>query len=82
MLLKKKWIYPVIEKLEKMPEQIISELVSAVQTLADKYSVTLADIEKETRDTEASLCSMLDELDGSEFDTAGLAELKSLLGGN
>ncbi len=82
MLLKKKWIYPVTEKLEKIPEQIISELVSAVQTLAGKYSVTLADIEKETRDTEASLCSMIDELGGSEFDIAGLAELKSLLGGN
>ncbi len=82
MLLRKKWIYPVTEGLEKIPEQIMSELVSAVKSLADKYSVTLADIEKETRETEVSLCAMIDELEGSEFDMAGLAELKSLLGGN
>lgn len=82
MLLRKKWISPITEALEKMPDQVIEELAADIKRLAEKYSVTLSDIEKETRETEAALCSMIDELDGSEFDLAGLAELKSLLGGN
>ena len=39
------------------------------------------DIEKEIKETEASLCSMIDDLVGDEYDMKGLSELKSLLSG-
>ena len=46
-----------------------------------KYETTYFDIEKEIKETEASLCSMIDDLVGDEYDMKGLSELKSLLSG-
>lgn len=47
-----------------------------------KYKTTLSDIEKEIKDTEQLLTSMIDELVGNETDIAGLQEFKKILGGN
>ena len=60
---------------------MINELVSKIDYLAKKYETTFEQIEKEIAETEQSLCSMIDELCGNEFDMAGLAELKKMLGG-
>ena len=38
-------------------------------------------METQIEETEKSLSAMIDDLDGSEFDMLGLAELKKLLGG-
>ena len=78
-LLEEKWIVPVNNNIHKLPESIIDEFVRKIQTLTDKYAVTLMDIEKQIDDTEAELSSMMDELDGNEYDMKGLGELKSLL---
>ncbi len=80
-LLALKWITPLITELRKMPEVILDQLAARVQSLADKYAVTFADVEKEIEETEASLSSMIEGLTGSEADRKGLAELKILLGG-
>lgn len=78
-LLKEKWIVPVNDNIHKLPESIIDEFVRKIQTLTDKYAVTLMDIEKQIDDTEAELSSMMDDLVGNEYDMKGLGELKSLL---
>lgn len=78
-LLEEKWIVPVNNNIHKLPESIIDEFVRKIQTLTDKYAVTLMDIEKQIDDTEAELSSMMDDLDGNEYDMKGLGELKSLL---
>ena len=80
-LLSEKWIKPLISDLHNLPEQIVADFVKKVQSLADKYSTTLHDIEEEIEETERELIRMTDELTGNEFDMMGLASLKALLGG-
>ena len=80
-LLSEKWIKPLISDLHNLPEQIVADLVKKVQSLADKHSTTLHDIEEEIEETERELIRMTDELTGNEFDMMGLASLKALLGG-
>ena len=80
-LLSEKWIKPLIGDLHNLPEQIVADLVKKVQSLADKYSTTLHDIEEEIEETERELIRMTDELTGNGFDMMGLASLKALLGG-
>ena len=80
-LLKKKWIVPVVDSLRFLPETVIKNFTSKLDTICKKYETTFDDIEKEIADTERSLIEMLDNLTGSEFDMAGLAEFRKLLGG-
>ena len=79
-LLEYKWILPLMENLKKLPESVVSTLIAKTSALADKYAVTLTDIDAEIEETEAEFCAMLDELTGSEFDLIGLSELKKLFG--
>ena len=81
-LLKEKWISPIINKLMELPDIKINDLTSKIDYLAHKYETTYADIEREIKDTENSLISMLNDLTGSEYDMKGLEEFKTLLGGN
>lgn len=80
-LLELKWITPLIVELRKMPEVILDKLAAKVQALADKYSITFADVEDKIEETEAMLSSMIEQLTGSDVDIKGLTELKTLLGG-
>ncbi len=80
-LLELKWISPLVTSLNKLPEVLINELTAKVQTLAEKYATTYADITAEIHDTEKILASHLDELEGNKFDMKGLSALKSLLNG-
>ncbi len=80
-LLELKWIAPLIVELRKMPEVILDILAAKVQALADKYSITFADVEYKIEETESALSSMIEQLTGSDVDIKGLVELKSLLGG-
>ena len=78
-LLEKKWIDALVETLMQMPEQIISEMTKKIEALCGKYNETFSSIEREIKETSKELCSMIDELEGSEFDKKGLEELKALL---
>lgn len=80
-LLEKKWITPLVETLSTMPNAVIDYLVSKIQTLADKYAVTFEALGTEIRETESTLCKLIDELEGDAYDMSGLGELKSLLMG-
>ena len=80
-LLKEKWIKPLIDNLMQLPDSIVAELVAKLETLVKKYETTFAEVETQIEETEKSLSAMIDDLDGSEFDMLGLAELKKLLGG-
>ena len=80
-LLKYKWISPFISNLMQLPDRIITDLVSKLESLAKKYETTFAEIENQIAETENSLSAMLCDLEGSEFDMLGLDEFKKLLGG-
>ena len=76
-----KWIAPLAGNIRNMPRRVIDEFAAKLEALANKYSTTFADVERQIDETERTLSGLLDELTGNEFDMKGLAEFKSLLGG-
>ncbi|MBW3087241.1 type I restriction-modification system subunit M [Bifidobacterium sp. 82T24] len=80
-LLEDKWVTPLQERLEQLPREIIDGLVAKIVALGEKYSTTYADVCDEISTAEAELGDMLGQLVGDEFDMQGIAELKTLLGG-
>lgn len=81
MFLEKKWIESLVVNLNKLPDQVIDEMVGKIQKLQSKYTTTYSAVEEQIKETESILCSMIDELDGNEFDRKGLSEFKKLLMG-
>lgn len=81
MLLEIKWIAPLVTNLYALPDAVVNTLSKKVSAMAEKYAVTLHDIEAEMETTSQEFCDMLDELTGSDFDMQGLAEFKKLLRG-
>ena len=80
-LLAAKWIVPLVDKLNDLAEDSVDGCISKLRALIEKYATTYADVCDEIASTEAELLGMLDDLTGNEFDMAGIAELKRLLGG-
>lgn len=80
-LIKLKWISPLVNSIAGLPNTVLSVFVAKLEALCSKYDTTFAEVEQQISDTEASLISLLDNLTGNEFDMKGIAELKSLLGG-
>lgn len=80
-ILYEKWIAPIASAISVLPDSIVSALESKIDTLTKKYSVRMIDIEAEIEESEAALNSMIDDLEGDEFDMLGLKELQKLLGG-
>ena len=78
-LLELKWIKPLEKQLFNLPNGIINTLVNKVQELAIKYETTLKDIENEIQETQKELSSMVNELEGGEFDKKGLKAFQELL---
>lgn len=81
LLLKEKWINPLVQSLMKLPERIVAELLAKIEALAKKYESTLSEVDAEIAETQKLLSSMIDDLEGNEFDMQGLHEFKRLLGG-
>lgn len=80
MLLEKKWITPFIEQMQSLTQELVNELVQKVEQLSQKYDETLSDIDNEIKEAESTLASMLQDLEGNEFDMSGIQELIKLLG--
>ncbi|MFW2236440.1 type I restriction-modification system subunit M [Aliarcobacter butzleri] len=78
-LLELKWIKPLEDKLYKLPNGIINNLVNKIQEISVKYETTLKDIENEIKTVSKELSLMLCELDGNEFDMQGLKTFQELL---
>lgn len=78
-LLELKWITPLINSLNNLPNGVLQQLVDKVQALAEKYATTFADVMNEIDKTKSSLALQIDELTGNEFDMKGLSEFKVLL---
>jgi type I restriction enzyme M protein len=80
-LLELKWITPLMEAIKKLPEDIVSELVTKVKALAEKYKTTYAEVADQIKDTKASLNTLIDGLTGNDYDMKGLKEFQALLKG-
>ena len=81
MLLEKKWIETLVLKVKKLLDTIVDELVRKIQKLHGKYATTYFEVEKQIEETKQQLCSMMDKLEGNEFDMKGLSGFKALLMG-
>ncbi len=80
-LLVTKWIDPICQGIDGLSTKLIKNLEKSIKNLCKKYSITYVDLDSEISKTEASLSAMIDNLDASEFDKKGLAELQKLLRG-
>lgn len=80
-LLKIKWIDPVINSIMLLPNSIVSALISKVSVLTKKYSVSLVDLDDQIGQSSSELVTLLDELEGDEFDMQGIKQLKKMLEG-
>ncbi|MGF1373234.1 type I restriction-modification system subunit M [Streptococcus infantarius] len=80
MLLEKKWITPFIEQMQSLTQELVNELVQKIEQLSQKYDETLSDIDNEIKEAESTLASMLQDLEGNEFDMSSIQELIKLLG--
>lgn len=78
-LQKIKWIEPLVEQLNALPEQLINQLSQQVQTLADKYGETLLEIEQKLQASKQQLAQMLTQLHGSPSDMLGTSALQAVL---
>ena len=81
-LLESKWLSPLVDELHRLPGLVRSRLIAKLDALVEKYRITYADNARDIKQSENDLVSMLEELDGDEFDLKGIAELKTLLAGN
>lgn len=82
MLLKIKWIEPLVDSILKLPEEIINEITNKTKALKTKYNITFSEITNEIEENQSTLISLIDEIEGDDFDMKGLSELKSLLNGD
>ncbi len=80
-LLHEKWTQPVLDGIAALPGTLLDSFSKDIAALADKYAVTMSDLESEIRETEKLLSDMLGEFTGSESDMEGIRELRHLLGG-
>ncbi len=79
-LLEKKWLDALVGNIYKLPEMQVNLFITKIEHLSEKYKTTYLEIESQIDETQITLSSMLDELNGDEFDMQGLNELKKLLG--
>ena len=81
-LLEIKWARPICESLNTLPDAVIDALVLRIKAQKEKYEITYEAVSDHIEASEKSLCEMISELGGGEFDMKGLAEFKKLIGGN
>lgn len=81
-LLHAKWIAPICDDINKLPDNMLMVLIKQVEELSKKYGETFESVENQITETEKSLCGMMSELTGSDSDMQGIRELQKLLGGS
>ncbi len=80
-LLTEKWITPIINKLKELPKSLINQFINNIKELSDKYSTNFFEIEKEIKETENELSSLIDELTGNEYDLKALKAFQEMIKG-
>lgn len=80
-LLELKWITPLTDNLNKLPDAVINNLISLLKAKMNKYSVTFSQLDQEIKEAEKVLSSMINDLTGNDYDMQGLRAFQALLGG-
>lgn len=79
ILLRKKWLSPLLKDLSNMPDEVITTLVKELKRLSDKYATSYADITQHITTAESRLYTLIGELEGSKADSMGLSAFRSTL---
>ena len=81
-LLYDKWIRPIVNGIDSLPDAMLQDFMKELESLSKKYETTMSDLEEEIAETSKELVDMLSELTGSVQDMEGIQELRLLLGGD
>lgn len=82
VLLKHKWVDLLMDSITELPKEFINDISIKVKKLNDKYNITFSEITNDIKDNQNKLLSLINDLEGDDFDMKGLSELKSLLKGD
>lgn len=74
-LLELKWICPITDALDVIPDDIIRRLADTITALGEKYAVTYHDIERQLADSQDTLSTLIDQLTGDEYAIQGLKDI-------
>ena len=74
-----KWTSPLVNSINRMPDEVVQELADKVQHLVDKYATTYQDIATRIQSAENRLFNLLGELEASKADTLGLNQFRQTL---
>ena len=80
-LLIEKWIVPIVEGINAMPNILLKSVVNKLDYLAHKYEYTLDDTASKISDSKIALAAMLAGLSGNEYELKGINEFKRILSG-
>ena len=78
-LLEAKWIVPLCNSLNEMPQKVVDDFISSLTKMTEKYSETLTSIGTEIKQTQKELFELMSELSGDDFDMKGFENLKRIL---
>lgn len=81
-LLREKWVTPIVNEINVLPEQLFTSFAADLESLREKYQYPLADIDSEIVSVEDELSSLVRQLSGDEYDSMALRGFKKLLEGN
>jgi type I restriction enzyme M protein len=71
-----------MDSITELPKEFINDISIKVKKLNDKYNITFSEITNDIKDNQNKLLSLINDLEGDDFDMKGLSELKSLLKGD
>lgn len=76
-----KWIAPLTDSINDMPNTIIKDFCNRINSLGKKYEIRCTDIEKKIKETSSMLSSMINNLTSDHYDLAGLKEFQNMIEG-
>ena len=80
-LLYQKWITPLHNSLVALPDALFRTFATQMEALSTKYATTLLDIEQSIKQSETELATLIDDLEGNDFDMQGIHQFQTLLKG-
>lgn len=80
-LLNLKWIAPIVKAMFRQLYQIKEDLITKLQYLTIKYSITTKNIEDQIQSAETQLCELISKLTSTVTDKEALKELNKLHNG-
>ena len=81
ILLEDKWISPIVLGLEALSAEVLDNFTDEIKKLGEKYQETYQHVAQAISVAENDISSMIDELEGDDYDSQGLEEFQSLLRG-